>query len=251
MFRLRHAATSALRAEKRIKNCLMNHPLLLALLTVAGIYLGKLWRDDACAAAGGAPHPNALPGATRAPARTVAIAVIGALAIVAAETYGERVLGVSGEQSHVTWLFAAYSIMGAPIIEEIIFRGWIVIGIRGRPSKAKTAEDAKGVRDAAAVKMEPLVSAVTWLGAIGASVVFALLHPFLWRWDDAGFVLTFGAKGWFSVTAVFATSLWLYIVRLAAWNPQRSLLPCFAGHAAKNIAVVAIKAAMGFVGGVF
>jgi uncharacterized protein len=230
----------------------MNHPLLLAVLTVAGIYLGKLWRDDTRAAVAGVPHPNALPGATRAPARAVVIAVLGALAIVAAETYGERVLGLSGEQSHVTWLFAAYSMMGAPIIEEVIFRGWIIIGIPGRNSTTrKTSEDAAGETATGTAKTEPWVSAVTWLGAIGASVGFALLHPFLWHWDAAGFVLTLGTKGWFSAAAVFATSLWLYIVRLAPWNPQRSLLPCFAGHAAKNIAVVAIKAAMGFVGGVF
>ena len=84
---------------------------------------------------------------------------------------------------------------------------------------------------------------------MGASVLFAALHPFLWRWDDAGFAFTFGAKGWFSSAVVFATSLWFYAVRFAAWNPSHSLLPCFAGHAAKNIAVVAVKTATGFMGG--
>jgi hypothetical protein len=58
-------------------------------------------------------------------------------------------------------------------------------------------------------------------------------------------------KGWFSTAMVFAMSLWMYAARLAAWNPQRSLLPCFAAHAAKNLAVVAVKAATGFMGGLW
>jgi hypothetical protein len=73
----------------------------------------------------------------------------------------------------------------------------------------------------------------------------------LWRWDDAGFVFTFSAKGWFSTAAVFATSLWLYVARLANWNPSRSLLPCFAAHTAKNLGVVAVKAFAGFMGGLW
>jgi len=200
----------------------MNHPLLLALLTAAGLYVAKLWRDDARAAVAGHPHPRALPGATPAPPRAVVIAVIGALVLVAAETAGEHALGIAAEQSTMTWLFALYSIAAAPVIEELIFRGWIVIENRGR--------------------------AALWAGALGASVLFAALHPFLWRWDDAGFAFTFGVKGWFSAAVVFATSLWFYAVRFARWNPARSLLPCFAGHAAKNIAVVAVKAATGFMG---
>ena len=45
----------------------MNHPLLLLALTAAGIYLGKLWRDDCQASKSGRPNPNGLPGATHAP----------------------------------------------------------------------------------------------------------------------------------------------------------------------------------------
>lgn len=200
----------------------MNHPLLLVALTAAGIYLGKLWRDDARAARSGRPNPNALPGATPAPFRTIAIAVAGALALLAIETLAEETMGLSAGQSRMTWLMALHAVAGAPIIEEIIFRGWLVIDHRGR--------------------------AVAWAGAVAASVGFAVLHPFLWRWDEAGFTTTFGAKGWLSTAAVFATSLWLYAARLGKWNPQRSLLPCVAAHAAKNIGVVAIKGAMGFMG---
>lgn len=205
----------------------MNHPLLLALLTAAGVYAGKLWWDDMRAQrrrGGGAASPaNALPGATAAPRRAVVIAVAGALALLAGETWLEAALGLAAQQSRMTWLFAFYSVAAAPIIEELIFRGWFVIESRGK--------------------------AAMWAGAAGASLVFAALHPLLWRWDDAGFAFTPSAKGWFSTAAILAGSMWFYAARLAAWNPSRSLLPCFAAHAAKNLGVVAIKAATGFVGG--
>lgn len=202
----------------------MNHPLLLLLMTAGGIYLGKLWRDDWVAGrkdgARATPVPSGLPGATDTSLRAIGIGIAGAGLILVAETFGENALGLYTQQSRMTWLFALYSVAGAPIIEELIFRGWLVITNRG--------------------------NALMWSAAVAASAVFAALHPFLWRWDEAGFALTLSAKGWFSTSAVFATSLWLYVARLAPWNPRQSLLPCFAAHAAKNLGVVAVKAATGF-----
>jgi hypothetical protein len=203
----------------------MNHPVLLLLLTFAGLYVAKLWRDDLLAAERGQPHRNALAGASRASRKAVIIAVVGAVALLAAETVGEIALGVAGEQSRMTWLFALYSVCAAPVIEELVFRGWLVIQNRGRN--------------------------VMWAAAVGASLVFAALHPFLWRWEDAGFELTIGRKSWFSTGVVFATSLWFYAARLGRWNNTSSLLPCFAAHATKNLGVVAIKAATGFMGGLW
>lgn len=203
----------------------MNHPALLALFTAAGLYIGKIWLDDLRSAQNGQPNPNAFPGATPAPRRAILIAVAGALVLLILETTGEFALGIFDQQSRMTWMFALYSVFAAPIIEELIFRGWLVVENRGRMTM--------------------------WAAAVGASLVFAALHPFLWRWDDAGFALTLNAKGWFSTGIVFATSLWLYVARLAAWNPRRSLLPCFAAHAAKNAGVVAIKAASGYMGGIW
>ncbi len=201
----------------------MNHPLILLVMTFAGLYVGKLWYDDLRAARHGRPHPGALPGATPTSHRTVVTAVGGAIILLAAETLGEQWLGIADQQSRMTWLFAVYSIVAAPVIEELIFRGWL-IRLRGTPAQ-------------------------TWAVALLASTGFALLHPFLWRWDDAGFATTLTAKGAFSSAIVFATSLWLYAVRLARWNPTHSLLPCFAAHAARNAGVVAIKAATGFMAG--
>jgi membrane protease YdiL (CAAX protease family) len=200
----------------------MHHPLLLALLTAASLYLAKLWRDDLRAAKAGRPQRAALPGATPASPLSVTIAIAGALVLVAVETAGEFALGISAEQSRMTWLFALYSIAAAPIIEELIFRGWIVVEHRGR--------------------------ALMWTAVVGASAGFALLHPFLWTWADNRIVFHNDTKAWFSTNAVFATSLWFYAARLGRWNPPRSLLPCFLAHSVRNIAVVAIKAASGFMG---
>ena len=152
----------------------------------------------------------------------LAVAAAGMALILAGETWGENTLGLTAQQSRVTWLFGVYTLVAA-IIEEIIFRGYLVIEQRG--------------------------SATLWAGAAGASLLFAALHPFLWRWDDAGFILKLNAKGWFSTAAVFATSLWLYAIRFGAWNPTRSLLPCIVAHAGKNLGVFAIKHAQGFVSG--
>ncbi len=208
----------------------MNHPLLLILMTGVGIFCAWIWRQDLRSnlqrRQAAEPKPangGGLPGAEPSSARAVIIAVVGALVILALETWGESVLGLTAEQSKMTAVFALYSVVGAPIIEELIFRGFLVV--------------------------EHKRSTVVWAGALGASVLFAALHPFLWRWEDAGFEWTLTAKGWFSTVIVFATSLWLYAARLAFWNPTKSLLPCFAAHAAKNIGVVAIKGATGFLSG--
>ncbi len=196
-----------------------DQPLVLVLMIAAAAYVAKLWRDDCRAAQTGQPHPRALPGATPAPRRAVLIAVAGALVLLALETWGEIRLGIAGEQSRMTALFGLYT-LAAAVIEEVIFRGYVVIDGRGAVAR--------------------------WAGIVGASLVFAALHPFLWIWDDAGFRWTVGLKGWFSTAAFFACSLGFYTVRFAAWNPERSLLPCFAAHAAKNLGVIAIKAAQGF-----
>jgi hypothetical protein len=123
----------------------------------------------------------------------------------------------------MTALASLYSLLGAPVIEEVLFRGYLVIEHRGR--------------------------AALWGGVVGASVLFALLHPFLWDWTGESLTGRFGAKAWFSTTAILAGSLWFYTVRFFELNPQRSLLPCFAAHATKNLGVFMIKYVQGFVGG--
>src|SRR5687768_9148398 len=130
----------------------MHHPLLLLLLTAAGIHAGRLWHADRRAARAGQPHPAAMPGATDAPRAAVAIAVAGAMLILALETAGEYALDLTAQQSRMTVLMAVFSIVSAPIIEELIFRGWLL------PLRHRTS--------------------LQWLAAFGASLLFALGHPF-------------------------------------------------------------------------
>lgn len=198
-------------------------PLLLLLLIGASAWVVRRWVMDYRAAVEGRSNDRTLPGATPAPWSAVGIAALGALVIVAVETGGEYLLGLSAAQSTMTVLFAFYSIFGAPVIEEVLFRGYLVIEDRGR--------------------------AALWAGVVGVSCLFALLHPFVWRWESSGVTLDLGSKAWFSTAVVFAVSLWFYAVRFFRLNPERSLLPCVAAHVAKNLGVVAIKYVEGFVGG--
>ena len=199
-------------------------PPLTLLMIAATAYFAWIWWSDYRATSRGAAPRGALPGATQTSARAIVIAILGAVLIVAAETWGELRLGLSEEQSQITVLFGVYTLFAA-VVEEIIFRGFIV------PSENK----GRFVR---------------WVVMIGASLLFAAVHPFLWTWDDDGLQFDMmSAKGWFSTGAVFVSSLWFYFVRFMPANPKHSLLPCFAAHATKNLAVFAIKAAQGFVVG--
>ena len=201
---------------------MQNEPWKILLMLGVGLYVAKLWVDDFRSRRAGASHPRALPGTGPAPARALVFAAVGGVVLVAGESWGELRLGIAGEQSTMTALFAVYSLLAA-VIEEIIFRGFIVIEKKG--------------------------PVWLWGSAALASVLFSALHPFLWHWTDGHLQWSLGLKGWFSTAAVFLSSLWFYFVRFARFNPERSLLPCFAAHAAKNLGVIAIKAAQGFLVG--
>ncbi len=203
---------------------MQENPIPLLLMIAAGLYFMSLWRNDWRAnTEGRKSDTNPLPGTTSAPVRALLIASAGAAVIVGLETWGEIQLGLSEKQSKMTILFGLYTLVAA-FVEEVIFRGYLVVEKRGR--------------------------AALIAGIFGASFAFALIHPFLWEWDE-GLVFTFTAKGWFSFAAVFVASLWFYACRFASWNPNRSLLPCFAAHLTKNLAVFAIKGVQGFISGVW
>jgi uncharacterized protein len=207
------------------------------LMIAVGLYVFHLWRQDYLAHRTGTASSNPLPGATPASVKACVFAALGAVIIVSAETWGELHLGISEEQSTMTVVFGIYSLIAA-FIEELIFRGFIVIENRGK--------------------------ALRWAGVFGASVLFAALHPFLWAWDmgetatwraieiwrwNEWLTWTFTPKGWFSTAAVFVSSLWFYTVRFASFNPHGSLIPCIIAHGTKNLGVFAIKGAQGFVSG--
>lgn len=199
-----------------------NSPVSLLIMIAVSAYVIKLWFEDLRAAKSGTINPRALPGAVPTTAKACVIAAVGAAVILAGETWGELALGLAEKQSKMTALFSAYTLCAA-FVEEIIFRGYIVIEHRG--------------------------SAIRWAAAVGASLLFAALHPFLWDWQESHVIWHFDGKGMFSTAAVFITSLWFYFVRFAGFNPSRSLAPCFAGHLTKNLGVIVIKAAQGYLVG--
>jgi membrane protease YdiL (CAAX protease family) len=198
-----------------------NPLLLLAMIAVAGL-LAQAWWRDLRAARGGHSDPRAFPGARPAGRGVLLLAVAGTLVLVAAETAGELALGLAARQSEMTVLFASYTIAAA-FLEELIFRGYLVITGRGRVA--------------------------LWAGILLASAVFATLHPYLWRWSEGGLRFTPDAKGWYTTGALFVGSLWFYALRFLPANPQRSLLPCIVAHVTKNLAVFVVKYAQGFVVG--
>ena len=197
-----------------------NNPWLLAGMIVAITLLAKGWLDDCRAASISRPNPRALPGAMPASRRVILVAITGALLLLVVETGGEYALGLTAQQSRMSGLFALYT-LAAAFAEELVFRGYLVVENRGRSALLA--------------------------GIIGASLGFALLHPFLWEWQEGALTFHGGAKAWFSTTMIFAGSLWFYAVRFLPLNPTRSLLPCIAAHAAKNLGVFAVKYAQGFV----
>ena len=197
-------------------------PLLVGAMIAVAAFLFHLWWRDLGAARAGRPNPRAFPGAVPCERQILLIAIAGTLLLLALETGGEAVLGIADQQSTVTVLWSLYS-LAAAFIEELTFRGYLAVTNRGRT--------------------------LLWSSIVLFSALFALAHPFLWRWEEGHLVLQLTAKGWFSTALAFAGSLWFYTLRFAPFNPGRSLLPCIVGHLTKNLGVFALKGAAGFVCG--
>ena len=200
-----------------------NPVIILVLIAVSG-YIVKLWLDDLRSQRRGTPNPRALPGAHPASRSAITLAVIGSALLLAAETFGETALGISGEQKKITVLFGIYTLLAA-FVEEIIFRGYIVVEGRGA-----------AIRNSAVV---------------GASLLFALLHPHLWEWKDGALSWHFTTKAWFTTAVLFLSSLWFYFLRFTRLNPLHSLIPCFAAHLTKNVGVLVVKAVQGHISGLY
>ncbi len=204
------------------------------LLAMAGLtaYVFYVWLGDFWRSGMGQPDPRAFPGATACSTAAIVVAVAGALVLLALETAGEYVLGVSGQQSNITALYLL-AMVGAAFGEELVFRGFFVVSSHGRLA---------------------LIGSI-----IGFSMLFALAHPFLWDWKSAGaglpnqFIFDFSRKACWSTAMVFLFSFWLYAMRFPLrypkLNPQQSLWPCIAAHLAKNLGVFAIKLMQGHVSG--
>lgn len=215
---------------------MQSDPTMIIISVVVAIFMFKLWLDDYRANKTDKPNPGGFPGAFPCPPKAIWVAVIGALILLGLETGGEIALGISAEQSDITWLFLL-SMIGAAFIEELIFRGFLVIENKGK--------------------------ALLIGGCIFFSVVFTLLHPFFWDldmpedasgWEIWKGALTwdFSLKPWFTSAVLLVSSLWFYAMRLyTPLNPQKSLIPPMAAHLVKNVGVFVIKLAQGHVVGLY
>jgi len=208
-----------------------DEPIFLLVAFAIAAYFAHLWRQDYQAAARGESIKAPLPGAEPVVWSVVAMAVVGALVILAAETGGEYALGVAGEQSKMSVLLGVYT-LAAAFIEELIFRGFLFYD---RGSRRQF-----------------------WASIFAISVLFAVIHPHLWHFEAAAdapswqfwsgqLSLTLNNKGVFSTSILFVNSLWFYWVRFCPKNQRKSLIPCVAAHFASNLGVFAIKAVQGHV----
>lgn len=167
------------------------------------------------------PNPSAMPGATSASLGLFVIGVIGALLILAVETGGEIALGISSEQSDMVWFFV-FASLGAGIVEEVIFRGYLVVDNKGRAALIGSC--------------------------VGFSLIFAIIHGHFWSNEEGeAFAWTFTTKAFFTTGILLANSLWFYALRFAPWNKNRSLFPCMLAHAASNFGVFVVKWVQGFI----
>ena len=111
--------------------------------------------------------------------------------------------------------------VAAAVLEELVFRGYLVISQKGR--------------------------GILVASAVGFSLLFALAHPYLWTFSkEEGLSMHLSShKAWLTTGFLYLKSLWFYYVRFAKWNPQQSLIPCVVAHLAINLATFAIKASQG------
>lgn len=195
------------------------NPVMILLYVAVAVYVGKMYLADYRTAGSGKAPEGAMPGAVGAPLGAFIIGTLGALFLLVVETGGEITLGVADEQSDMVWFFV-FAIVAAGVVEEVIFRGFLVIENKGR--------------------------ALLVGSCILFSSIFAVIHAHLWSMED-GFEWTITAKALFSTGILFANSLWFYAVRFGPWNPKRSLFPCMLAHAASNLGVFLVKWAQGHV----
>jgi len=197
-------------------------PFMVLLYVGVAAYVGYMyWGDYQSNQASEQPDPQGMPGATSASLGLFVIGVIGALLILAAETGGEIALGIASEQSEMVWYFV-FAILGAGIVEEIIFRGYLVVDNKGRAALIGSC--------------------------VGFSLIFAIIHGHFWSNEEGeAFAWTFTTKAFFTTGILLVNSLWFYALRFGRWNKNRSLFPCMLAHAASNLGVFCVKWAQGFV----
>lgn len=198
---------------------LNENPLMVIAYVVIAVYVLKLYLTDYRKVQAGEPNPNAMPGAQVFSSGLIWVGIAGSLILLGLETSGELALGIAAEQSEMVWYFV-FAALGAGIVEEVIFRGFLVIENKGR--------------------------SVLIASCVGFSLIFALIHGYFWDTEE-GFTWTFSTKAWFSTSILFANSLFFYALRFCRWNSRHSIFPCMIAHAVSNLGVFFVKLAQGYI----
>ncbi|MBN2234391.1 MAG: CPBP family intramembrane metalloprotease [Opitutales bacterium] len=209
---------------------MINDPLITVAGFVVALWLLRSWSADARHhRRTGISRPYAFPGASFAPTGLSLSGAGLAIALVLTYSIAEWALGAHTLQSTVS-LWQIPAILSAPVIEEIVFRGYLVIQSKGRP--------------------------LLILSILLSSALFAIIHPYGWQvtipesfFDFANWSIHLNPDLPFRLTTLylFVLSLLCFALRFHPRNPNRSLLPCFCAHFAANIAVLCIKSLQGFV----
>ena len=194
-------------------------PFIILLYCAIAIYIGRLYKSDIEAYLRAAPNPKALPGASTCSGFLMLASLMVSIILLGNEVLGEYVLGIVEEQNEMVWFFLFASI-SAGIIEELVFRGYLVITDKGKTMLIASC--------------------------IGFSAIFSLIHGYLFDFTD-GFKLVLSPKALFTSWILFANSLWFYALRFGPWNPSRSILPSMLAHAGLNLGVFGVKFAQGFI----
>ena len=204
-------------------------PIFSIFSLAIAVWLFSMWIGDyKYFVKNGEKRKGCFAGATPAPLRLVIAGVVAALAFLALSVFVEAKFGLSAEQTKVApW--ALFSWIGAAFVEELVFRGYLVVQGRGRTA--------------------------LWGGVFFFSFLFAAGHPFLWNYEvpDGSSIFsgvwTFnaGVQPLLSTLTIFGCSLIFYVLRFVPQNIHRSIMPCICAHAAYNCGVFAVKLCQGFV----
>ena len=194
-------------------------PLIILIYCAIAIYIANIYRADIKAFVAGEPNVKALPGAKPTNGLLIFASVMGALVLLGNAVVGEYALGIVEAQSEMVWFFVFASI-SAGVIEEVVFRGYLVVQNRGRNALV--------------------------LSCLGFSLVFALVHGYLWSMED-GFAWNLTLQGIFNTWILFFNSVCFYALRFGPWNSNQSILPSIIAHMVLNLGVFGVKLAQGYI----
>lgn len=194
-------------------------PLIILIYCAIAIYIANLYRADIKAFIGGQPNVKALPGAKPTTGLLIFASVLGALVLLGNAVVGEYALDIVDAQSEMVWFFVFASI-SAGVIEEVVFRGYLVVQNRGRNALV--------------------------LSCLGFSLIFSIVHGHLWSMEE-GFAWNFTVQGIFNTWILFFNSVCFYALRFGPWNANQSIVPSIVAHIVLNVGVFGVKLAQGFI----